>query len=215
MPGSHVGEPARTRLGQLYIVSAPSGAGKTSLVQALVASTERLIVSVSHTTRPMRPGEQNGVQYHFTDRRSFERMVSGQRFLEHAEVFGNLYGTSCDWVTERLETGTDVILEIDWQGARQVRGLMPEAVGIFILPPSLAELERRLRGRQSDDEAVIRQRMSDAVAELSHFAEYDYLVVNEDFEGALGDLQAIIRGLRLRTAIQRGGLAPLLAELMA
>jgi len=163
----------------------------------------------------MRPGEHDGVEYHFTDRQSFEHMVSAQRFLEHAEVFGNLYGTSRDRVGEQLESGNDVILEIDWQGARQVRGLMPEAVGIFILPPSLDELERRLRKRGSDDEAVVRQRMSDAVAEMSHFEEYDYLVVNDEFHRALSDLQAIIRSLRLRTAIQRRGLAALLAELMA
>ncbi len=199
--------------GELFIVSAPSGAGKTSLVRALVSSLDGMAKSISYTTRPPRPGEQNGVNYHFVTPAEYERMVSSGAFLEHAEVFGNRYGTARAAVEAELAAGRDVVLEIDWQGARQVRARMPESTGIFILPPSLQELERRLRGRESDDPATIRRRMAEAAAEMSHYPEYDYVVVNAVFERALLDLQAIIRAHRLRRARQQatGRLPPIMA----
>ncbi|MEC8427384.1 MAG: guanylate kinase, partial [Pseudomonadota bacterium] len=158
-------------LGTLYTVSAPSGAGKTSLVKALIENLSDIQVSVSHTTRAMRPGEQDGVNYHFVDRDQFVAMVNDNAFLEHAEVFGNMYGTSTQWVKDTLAQGTDVILEIDWQGAQQVRKLMPEVVSLFILPPSREELRRRLTGRGQDDESVIDGRMQEAISEMSHYVE--------------------------------------------
>ncbi len=183
--------------GTLFIVSAPSGAGKTSLVNALVERDRRIRISVSHTTRTRRPGEQDGRDYRFIDRQTFTDMVSDGRFLEHAEVFGNLYGTSSDWVEETLAGGEDVVLEIDWQGAAQVRRLRPDATAVFILPPSLATLARRLRQRGQDDEKVIAERLAGAQEEMTHYAEFDYLVVNDDFDVALADLQAIFRARRL------------------
>ena len=188
--------------GTLYTVSAPSGAGKTSLVNALVNDHPEIHISVSHTTRPMRAGEQNGVDYHFLERAEFEAMINQGSFLEHAEVFGNYYGTSGDWVKQTLHDGHDVILEIDWQGAAQVRRLMPGAVGIFILPPSLEILAARLRGRGQDNEEVIARRLAGAQEEMTHFAEFDFLVVNDDFEHALADLRAIVRAQRLQMARQ-------------
>jgi guanylate kinase len=201
--------------GSLFIVSAPSGAGKTSLVAALVAQMPNVCISVSHTTRAMRPGEEEGVNYHFTDRESFLRLVADGRFLEHAEVFGNLYGTSADWVEQKLAEGLDVILEIDWQGAVQVRHLVPEATSIFILPPSLTELEKRLRGRGQDDDAVIAHRLSGAQEEMAHYAEFDYLVVNDTFDHALGDLKAILHASRLSQARQQETLAGAIGELLS
>lgn len=201
--------------GSLFIVSAPSGAGKTSLVAALVAQMPNVCISVSHTTRAMRPGEEEGVNYHFTDRESFLRLVADGRFLEHAEVFGNLYGTSADWVEQKLAEGLDVILEIDWQGAVQVRHLVPEATSIFILPPSLSELEKRLRGRGQDDDAVIAHRLSGAQEEMAHYAEFDYLVVNDTFDHALGDLKAILHASRLSQARQQETLAGAIGELLS
>ena len=189
--------------GTLYTVSAPSGAGKTSLVNALVNDHPEIHISVSHTTRPMRAGEQDGVDYHFLERAEFEAMINQGRFLEHAEVFGNYYGTSGDWVKQTLHDGHDVILEIDWQGAAQVRRLMPGAVGIFILPPSLEILAARLRGRGQDNEEVIARRLAGAQEEMTHFAEFDFLVVNDDFEHALADLRAIVRAQRLQMARQQ------------
>lgn len=183
--------------GKLYIIAAPSGAGKTSLVKAMVQSTPHVRVSVSHTTREMRPGEQDGVNYHFTTVDSFKEMLAEGVFFEHAEVFGNYYGTSEKWVREQLDKGEDVILEIDWQGARQVCKLMPEAVTIFILPPSLEALRERLTGRGTDDVDIIERRMSQAVSEMSHYDEFDYLVINDEFDLALRDLQTIIRSRRL------------------
>lgn len=183
--------------GKLYIIAAPSGAGKTSLVKAMVQSTPHVRVSVSHTTREMRPGEQDGVNYHFTTVDSFREMLAEGVFFEHAEVFGNYYGTSEKWVREQLDKGEDVILEIDWQGARQVCKLMPEAVTIFILPPSLEALRERLTGRGTDDVEIIERRMSQAVNEMSHYDEFDYLVINDEFDLALRDLQTIIRSRRL------------------
>lgn len=206
--------PATAR-GTLFIVSAPSGAGKTSLVAALVEALPNVRISVSHTTRPIRPGEQDGVNYHFTDRDTFLQKVGEGRFLEHAEVFGNLYGTSADWVDATLNSGEDVILEIDWQGAEQVRHLVPGAASIFILPPSLAELESRLRGRGQDDDQVIAQRLAGAQAEMAHYAEFDYLVVNDDFNHALTDLTAILRSHRLRIGAQQRAQAARIGELLS
>ncbi len=199
----------------LYIVSAPSGAGKTSLVKALVEQDPTIRVSVSHTTRAPRPGEESGVHYHFTDQATFERMLEEGAFLEHARVFGNYYGTSQAAVAQQLAAGQDVLLEIDWQGARQVRVAFPGAVSIFVLPPSRPVLEQRLRGRGQDGEEVIARRMEEAVSELSHYGEYDYLVVNDDFQTALADLQAIVRTRRLRREPQGERLGAALAALLA
>jgi guanylate kinase len=201
--------------GTLYIVSAPSGAGKTSLLAKLLEQSSTLCLSISHTTRPIRPGETDGVNYHFTDRASFVRLVEQGRFLEHAEVFGNLYGTSADWVSMTLKSGMDVILEIDWQGAQQIRRLVPETVSIFILPPSLPVLAERLRARGQDDEKVIAQRLAGARDEISHYGEYDYLVVNDDFERALADMAAIIRAERQRTPRQENGRIALISDLLS
>jgi guanylate kinase len=200
--------------GTLFIISAPSGAGKTSLVKALIASNENLVVSTSHTTRKMRPGEENGRDYHFTDVPSFQAMVGENAFLEHAKVFDNYYGTSRAGVTERLNSGVDVILEIDWQGARQVRAALPEARSIFILPPSRGELEVRLRGRGQDSDEIIARRMRDAVTEMEHYGEYDYLVINDRFDVALQELQAILLTHRLRREPQTARYAALIKELV-
>ncbi len=204
--------------GTLYTISAPSGAGKTSLVQALVDSDSRLKVSISHTTRAMRPKEIDGVDYHFVSVEQFQKMVIDVAFLEHAEVFGNYYGTAKQWVIDTLESGLDVILEIDWQGAKQTHEWVKEAnisgQSIFILPPSLEALLSRLQGRGQDDEGVIAKRMEQAVDEISHYEIADYLVVNDDFEVALADLKAIIRGRRLRLEAQLQNYRPLLADLL-
>ncbi|MDZ7803667.1 guanylate kinase [Thiohalophilus sp.] len=202
-------------LGTLYVIAAPSGAGKTSLVAALVESTPDIDVSVSHTTRPMRPGEQDGIHYHFTDVPTFERMIGEGHFLEHAKVFDNYYGTAMASIEQELEAGRDVILEIDWQGAAQVRKQVPDCVGIFILPPSREALEERLRGRGQDPDEVIARRMRDAVNEMSHYAEFDYLVINDDFETALADLQNIVLARRLRFAAQSRRHAESLKQLLA
>jgi guanylate kinase len=201
--------------GTLYIVSAPSGAGKTSLVDALVRTMHDLKVSVSHTTRPQRPGEIDGTHYHFVDAATFERMAQAGDFLEHACVFGNLYATSRAQVLGNLAAGTDVILEIDWQGGRQVREAIPDSISIFILPPSRDELERRLRGRNQDSDRVIAERMQEAVREMSHFREYDYLVVNDTFDDALTDLKSIVRARRLRCSAQAERLGRRVNELLA
>ena len=201
--------------GTLYVISAASGAGKTSLVAALIEHCPGLRVSVSHTTRTIRPGEVDGVNYHFTDEDSFTAMLAREEFLEHARVFGNLYGTSRVWVEQELGRGTDVILEIDWQGARQVKKLLPDTRAIFIMPPSRKTLEQRLTARGQDDARVIASRMAEAVEEMSHFGDGDYLVVNDDFDQALSELQAIIVSQRLRTSRQQQALKPLLADLLA
>lgn len=189
--------------GILFIVSAPSGAGKTSLVEALLARDAHLALSVSATTRPPRAGEQDGVHYHFIAPERFQDAIAAGEFLEHAEVFGNRYGTREADVRATLATGRDLILEIDWQGARQVRERIPGAVGIFVMPPSVAELERRLRGRGTDSEAVIAGRMARARDEMAHLDEYDYAVVNDDFAAALERLAAIVVAERQRVGRQR------------
>ncbi len=204
-----------TNSGTLYIISAPSGAGKTSLVKALLEQTEQIMVSVSNTTRAARPGEVDGKDYHFTDIDTFRSMIADDAFLEHAQVFDNFYGTSQSNVIEQMAKGTDVILEIDWQGAQQVREKMPEAVSIFILPPSREELEKRLRGRNTDSEEVIARRMRDAISEMSHYGEFDYLVFNDDFNVALGELRAIILARRQRAEAQIARQQPLLDALLA
>ena len=188
--------------GTLYIISAASGTGKTSLVKALLDSTSHIGVSVSNTTRAARPGEEDGVHYHFTEKADFLRMVEDGAFLEHAEVFGNFYGTSQVAVEDKLKVGDDVILEIDWQGAEQVRKLMPDAVSIFILPPSRDELLKRLQGRGQDGAEVIQRRMDEAVSEMSHYSEFDYIVVNDDFDVALKHIKSIVTSRRLRCEAQ-------------
>ena len=201
--------------GNLYIISAPSGAGKTSLVNALLPTLPNVQVSVSHTTRPQRPGEVDGVNYHFVARDTFLGMVENNAFLEHAEVFGNHYGTSQQWVNETLARGIDVVLEIDWQGAQQIRRLMPEALSIFILPPSRSTLEQRLTQRGQDDATIIAARMAQAVSEMSHYVEADYLVVNDSFETALQELRSILIAGRLRLAKQTLRHQALLADLLS
>jgi guanylate kinase len=201
--------------GTLYIVSAPSGAGKTSLVKALLDAQPRVRVSVSHTTRPMRPGEVDGVNYHFVEREAFLETLGRDEFLEHAEVFGNLYGTSQRWVEQTLADGYDLILEIDWQGAQQVRRLMPQAKSIFILPPTQEALRQRLTNRGQDSDEVIDKRMREAVSEMTHYVEYDYLVINDDFAHALVDLQAIFRANQLLAEPQQQRFSHLLQELLA
>lgn len=201
--------------GTLYIVSAPSGAGKTSLVKALIDQVADLRVSVSHTTRPIRPGEVDGVNYHFTSRTQFLEQVSAGDFLEHAEVFGNLYGTSQSTVERTLAEGYDLILEIDWQGAQQVRQALPLARSIFILPPSREALRERLTNRGQDEDSVIEGRMTQAIDEMSHYVEYDFLVINDDFHTALDDLKAIMRSGRLDIAHQQNRHTPLLTALLS
>lgn len=178
----------------LYILSAPSGAGKSSLAKALFERLPGLAVSVSHTTRPPRPGERDGVHYHFVDRSTFEAMVARGEFLEHALVFGNAYGTARAPLEAQLKAGKGVVLDIDWQGARAIKQQMPQAVGIFILPPSLEDLRKRLVGRRQDAPEVIERRMRAAIDEMRHYAEFDRVIVNDDFEQALNDLIAIIQG---------------------
>ncbi len=201
--------------GLLLVVSAPSGAGKTSLVRALLDVEPSLQLSVSYTTRPPREGEADGIHYHFIDVATFERMAEAGAFVEYARVFGNAYGTAAATLRERLDAGADLLLEIDWQGARQVRARFPEAVGVFIAPPSLAALEARLRGRGKDADDVIAARMAQARDELSHYDEYDYLVVNDDFTAALDELRAIVTAERLRERRQAKRHAAALAAMLA
>ena len=179
---------------RLFILSAASGTGKTSLAAGLVARVPNLEISVSHTTRAPRPGEQDGVHYHFIDQKTFDVMVAAADFLEHATVFGNSYGTARVEVESRLRAGKGVVLDIDWQGARSVKRLMPEGVSIFILPPSRQVLEQRLTRRGQDSAEVIARRMHEAISEMSHYREFDHVVVNDDFERALDDLEHIVRG---------------------
>ncbi len=188
--------------GTLYIVSAPSGAGKTSLLKELVNGRSDLNVCVSHTTRAPRPGEEAGVHYHFVSVDKFQQMITRNEFLEHARVFDNFYGTAESSVRSELEVGRNVILEIDWQGARQVRERFPEAVSIFIVPPSVEALRERLSGRGQDSDEIIERRMRDAMSEMSHHQEYDYIVVNDAFDVAVEDLRAIVRTQQLRASRQ-------------
>jgi len=188
--------------GSLFVVTAPSGAGKTSLVRALLECTDDLQLSISHTTRSPRDCETDGVDYHYVDEARFHAMAENSEFLEYARVFGNYYGTSETWVKDRLKQDIDILLEIDWQGAEQVRRLMPEAIGIFILPPSLQALEERLRKRGTDSEETIVQRLSEAQQEMSHYGEADYLIFNDDFDRALEELRAVILASRVETEAQ-------------
>ena len=200
--------------GQLYVISAPSGAGKTSLVKALLETTPNLEVSVSHTTRDIRPGETDGINYHFVDESEFESIRDANGFFEWAQVFGNFYGTSSQAVQEKLADGIDVILEIDWQGARQVKALVNTAISIFVLPPSTAALRRRLTDRGQDDDKIIEGRMQAARDEIAHYSETDFIVLNDDFETALHDLQSIVRAHRLSQEIQYRELVGVIADLL-
>jgi guanylate kinase len=206
---------ATTKRGHLYLVTAPSGAGKTSLVRALLKDHPNIKFSISYTTRPQRPNERDGLDYHFVDKPEFERMVKAGEFLEHAQVFDNYYGTARATVETELAAGRDVLLEIDWQGAAQVRKLMPEAVSVFILPPSRAELERRLRTRGTDSDEVIARRLKDAVGDMSHWCEFDYVVVNDDFERAVAELAAIAAGRGQPSRADRPTLKPVVSALLA
>lgn len=201
--------------GTLYILSAPSGAGKTSLLAALLQRLNNVALSISHTTRAPRASEQDGVHYHFVDAERFLDMIAADALLEHAKVFGNFYGTSRESVQVQLASGQDVILEIDWQGARQVRKALPQSCSIFILPPSHEALEKRLRSRGQDSEAEIARRLGEAKADCAHFTEYTYTVVNDDFATALADLESIFRANRLRTAEQERRYREILASLLA
>ncbi|HEP1082152.1 TPA: guanylate kinase [Pasteurella multocida] len=204
--------------GNLYILSAPSGAGKSSLISALLNQQQdnKMMVSVSHTTRQPRPGEQEGVHYYFVSVEAFESLIEQDLFLEYAKVFGgNYYGTSLPAIEENLAKGIDVFLDIDWQGAQQIRQKVPNVKSIFILPPSLAELERRLIGRGQDSTEVIAARMSKAIDEISHYNEYDYVIVNDVFEQALADFQAILRAERLTLAHQQKQNQALIEQLLA
>ena len=200
-------------LGQLYVIAAPSGGGKTRLVRALVEADPQIIVSVSCTTRPPRPSDQEGVDYFFKTDDEFDQMIKDNAFIEYAEVFGCRYGTSHRWVIEQLGQGRDVILEIDWQGARQIKQLFSQVVTIFIIPPALDVLLTRLNTRQQDSKAVIQRRMGQAKNEMRHFYEFDYLIVNDDFEDLLRDATHIIRSQRLKIDRQSNKLSSLLAEL--
>jgi len=201
-------------IGTLYIISAPSGCGKTSLVNAMLQSATNMMVSISYTTRPLRPGEQDGVNYHFVDEKAFEKMMRENAFLEYAKVFGHFYGTSRAKVVEQLTQGVDVVLEIDWQGAQQIRECFSNTISVFILPPSRQTLLQRLQSRRQDNEQVIAERMALAHEELSHYDEYEYLIVNDNFDYALSDLNAIIHGQRLRLARQKMRHQGLIRELL-
>ncbi|NTV94835.1 MAG: guanylate kinase [Thiobacillus sp.] len=201
--------------GNLFIVTAPSGAGKSSLVKALLEADPGIRLSVSYTTRAPRPGEVDGVHYHFVSVDAFQAMLGNGDFLESAEVYGNYYGTSQPWIEDQMRAGHDILLEIDWQGAGQVRKLFPDAIGLFILPPSLAELRRRLEGRGQDSAEVIDRRVAAAQEDISHAYSFDYLVVNDDFAAALADLQTVVRAQRLAIRHQMRNLEPLLSDLLA
>jgi len=200
--------------GTLYIVAAPSGAGKSSLVNALLEREPGIVLSVSHTTRPPRPGDVDGQHYHFVNRGVFERLIADNAFLEHAEVFGNLYGTSRAAVEPLLAKGRDVLLEIDWQGARQVRTLKPDCISIFILPASREELERRLRTRAADSAATISLRLAESREEIAHAGDFDYILVNDQFADALADLRAIVTARRLRREAQLARHTALIDDLL-
>ena len=201
--------------GNLFIVAAPSGGGKTSLVRHLIETLDDIEVSVSHTTRAMRPGERNGVDYFFIDESQFMEMVNNNAFIEHARVFNHLYGTSIEQISKRLELGIDVILDIDWQGAEQIRRVFPVAVSVFVIPPSLDELKQRLMNRRQDKDEVITNRMIKAQDELSHYPEFDYLIVNDEFEHAASELRAIVIANRLKMERQVNKQSKLLSFLLS
>lgn len=190
-------------IGNLLIVAAPSGAGKSSLVNAVLAEDPHLKLSISTTTRAPRHGEEHGREYHFVDVAQFKSMVERGAFLEYAEVHGNHYGTSREWITAARDADTDIVLEIDWQGARQVRRIFADIVTVFILPPSMEELERRLRARDKDGEDAIRHRLANATEEIAHLEEFDYVIINDQFDQAKADLAAIVRAARVKRAVQR------------
>ncbi|KTD22603.1 guanylate kinase [Legionella londiniensis] len=189
--------------GSLFIVAAPSGGGKTSLVKKLVSALDNIEISISHTTRQKRPGEQSGVDYFFVSEEEFKDMIDAGAFVEYARVFGQYYGTSVEQIQDRLQAGIDVVLDIDWQGAQQIKQQFKNAVGIFVIPPSLDTLKQRLTSRRQDDEEVIQKRMQSAKDEMSHYHEFDYLIINDDFEKAAHQLQSIVTAHRLRMQRQR------------
>jgi guanylate kinase len=200
--------------GKLYVVAAPSGAGKTTLVRQLLDSEPSVHLSISYTTRGPRPGELDGREYHFVDVATFRAMMARGDFLEWAEVHGNFYGTSKVWIANQLAAGHDVLLEIDWQGAQQVRAAFPEAIGVFILPPSMEELTRRLTGRGTDSAEVIERRLAAAQAEMRHVGEFDYVIINDSLEQALDDLRAVVHASRLNLNAQRARHAALFARMI-
>lgn len=200
--------------GNLYVISAPSGAGKTTLVKALVDTMPNITVSISHTTRPRRPAETHGVNYYFIEQNEFANMIAANEFLEHATIFNNSYGTSRAWVDKTIASGTDVILEIDWQGCQQIQEIFPECICIFILPPSFDALANRLRSRNQDNPDVIKQRLTDAKAATAHIHEYDYVVLNDDFDTAVTDLRNIVYAGRLLQRNQTVKYAELISELI-
>ena len=206
--------PENTATGTLYVVSAPSGAGKTSLLKQLMTEIEHVATSISHTTRKSRAGERDGVDYHFVTVEEFKRLIAEDAFFEHAEVFGNFYGTSKTSIDDQLNSGIDVILEIDWQGARQIRQQLPKSRSIFILPPSQKALRQRLDNRGQDDAAVIEQRMQAAKSEISHYNEYEFLVINDDFTVAVSELKAILMAERQKLTYQQQKYAQLLSNLL-
>lgn len=201
--------------GNLYIVAAPSGAGKTTLVRRLLAEDSAIRLSISYTTRAPRTGEENGREYHFVDVATFKQMIAQGDFLEWAEVHGNFYGTSKSWISSEMAAGRDVLLEIDWQGAQQVRQHFPQAIGVFILPPSLEVLAQRLRGRGTDAEEVIARRLAAAGEEMRHVGEFDYVIINDDLEQALADLLAVSRATRLTFAQQQQRYTQLFSQLIS
>jgi len=206
---------AGTRRGRLFVISAPSGAGKTSLVKALLQRNPALRLSISHTTRKARPSEQPGREYYFVTVEEFRALAGRGAFLESAQVFDNYYGTGRQTVENLLAQGSDVILEIDWQGARQVRAALPECTSVFVLPPSRGALEQRLRSRQTDSDEVIARRLRDAAGDMSHALEFDYVVVNDDFERAVADLERIVAGRGADLVAARASLKPLLHQLLS
>jgi len=209
------GQPTSVPVGNLFVIAAPSGGGKTTLVNALLARETDIRLSVSYTTRAPRIGEADGVHYHFVDEPRFEALNAAGEFLEHARVHGNWYATSATWLKAQIQAGCDVLLEIDWQGAAQVRRLIPSAVHIFVLPPSLALLRERLERRGQDAPAVIARRLDAAKEEIRHLTDFDYVIINQDFDVAVNDLVAIVRASRLRTPQQRARHADLLKSLLA
>lgn len=198
--------------GNLFVIAAPSGTGKTTLVKAVVDAMSHITVSISHTTRPMRPNEEHGINYYFISKNEFQHLIDHHDFLEHATIFDNYYGTSKSWVEKTLRQGIDVILEIDWQGHQQIKRLFPSAIGIFILPPSFEALQDRLVKRNQDHPEIIKKRLADTRETVSHVGEFDYVVINDDFSHAQHDLKIIIEAARLRTALQLNKMAEVIAD---